>query len=275
VADTGALVRPLSVRQAGIGDAAIGSRDALGISSDPANVFPASGRAQIAAMAGSSLDGPDAAFGVAGSMRWSGKRALGMVVSFQRVGGIDEYDAGGVPVGRRLAQDTIVAGIATGGERGRWRTGVLVKVVSDRLGGVRATGLAGDVGTTVELGPVTAAAGARNLSRGRTGNLSVPEVRAGAGWRILEERLAVAAEGVAWPGGDRAAAVRGGVEWRPAGGLALRAGAAVPSSGRARFSFGITGALRSGALDYACATRDPKAVHSAAVSYAAGAAQEP
>ena len=248
-----------------MGSASFGRNDLLRSWMNPSLLVERESRYEVAASGVSMFDNTQTNVGLGFGWLASPAIAAGLLVSYMNTS-IDEVNEIGVPTKSALSALGYSAGLA-GAYRWRFLAGgATAKFVSSSIDGVGISGMAFDAGFSGRWQALLFGASLRNL-----GPMSLPvESRLSAG----AELMGIQAMGE-W---TRAAGQEGGLgiglEWWPIRRLALRAGVSGLASSQMRVTFGITGALKGGALDYAAATHPLGLSHQAAVSAGFGGSPE-
>jgi len=278
VATAGALWlnSPLSVREAGMGQASLGSGDLLRAWSNPALLAGLETRGAVELSGGSLYGGDMNGLGLGAGWLLSPSLAVGaMAANYDSK--FAEVNPDGDETGNNLARGLTAAGLAAAW-RGSWlRAGVLAKTVSDKLAGSSVSALAVDVGAAASLGGASIGVAARNLGgdlRPAQGSIEAEglptEIRAGACYALKSPRLLAGAEFVH----ARANRVGGGLEWWPAALFAVRAGAVHLDATQLQITAGLSAVYSRFSLDYAAVTHPLGLNHRVSLSFGFGQAVE-
>lgn len=269
------IAMPLSVRQMGMGDVSLGGIDVLRAWSNPALLGRQRSRGE-AAINGSSLFGAEATriglgLGFVINQTW----ALGLLASTY---GVDfaQLDSLGTVTGQNLSQRSTSAGLAVSGRFGMLAAGVTGKFISDSVGGVAASGAAGDVGLAFSPVPgLTAGVSYRNIGgaigtpvAGLSADAMPSELRAGVAYLISEARVTLGAEYVSPV--DAPARIGLGMEWWPAPVVGLRGGVAGVSPVQRQLTFGVSVAYGNIGVDYGVGAHPLGPTHRVSLAYRFG-----
>ena len=237
------LNQPLSVRQMGMGNLSAVEGDPLRAWSNPAMLATQSMQGMVGMSGAALFDGGETAWGMGFGYLVRPDVAVGLLASSMSVS-VAEVDALGDPIGRDLERDGLALGPAVAVQLGWLGAGAALKYVSESTAGEVGSGLTGDAGISVRLGPCRVAGALRNL-----GLVEQLEGRAGAALLVEPVGVTLGLEHVR-PGGRRPQ-TGFGVEWRAAPILLLRAGFADCNEFTQALTLGLSASYHGIGVDYA------------------------
>lgn len=273
-----AITLPLSVRQMGMGNVSVGGNDTLRAWANPSLLADQVTTVEVAVNA-ASMFGEQTAGGLGLGWKPRNNIGVGILVSYNTIGA-KEIDIYGDEVAGELSHDTTAVGIVGAYRIGIVRVGLGIKSVSEKLVTESASAIAADIGAsaTFETGGGVAGVGVamRNIgqdmyeSAGTGITAALPtEFRAGVSYRLLSPNLGAGIEYVMPSALDPSLGL--GVEWWPAGFLAVRAGVyGLGGDDDPRITFGLSGIYRGISIDYGAGTHVLGLTNRVSLSYAFG-----
>ncbi len=265
-AATGApfLNLPVSVRQAGMGNLAVGGNDIMRSWSNP-SLLAGQYMELEAALNGSAMYGAGSlTMGGGFGWRFMPECAVGLITTMVSTG-FDEIDVNGNKTGEDAGQSSVATGAVLAGGFELAKAGLLVKFISesDPQGQTESfSGMGVDLGVSVRFRSLSAGASVRNAAGGisqaggnEDGELQLP----------VERRVGVAAILEPWPVKAGVELVSrddyygedwgGGVEWRITDSFGLRTGGTGLGYGYpVRMTFGLSAIFRKIGIDIASTT---------------------
>jgi len=264
---------PISARQAGMGDIALGGGDVMGGWSNPALLTTMASRGTVALGGISMLGGASTQFGLGAGWKLNPSLAIGLLGTGSSMS-IKYSDPSGNENGS-ISQSVNSAGLAAAY---RWQAigaGIILKGISETLESQGNSAFGADVGLMAEKYGFTAAVSARNLgpnlrpSNGSVAGETLPqETRAGIFWRYEPLGLGAGAEAV-MPAG-LAARIGLGAEWWPVPMFAVRAGFRSNDGGSPNISAGLSAVFKGFGLDYSFTSSELGGTNRFVLSYGFG-----